>query len=136
MCVVLVEWAYKKQKLKTALTFHLSAIFLGILFLFIKGLEYKDHIEHHLLPGYNFSVSPTHVKGEEMFFIIYFILTGFHALHLIAGLVVLSFVGLNIYRKRYDLSEPTGIELSALYWHFVDVVWIFIFPLLYLTDRQ
>ena len=71
-----------------------------------------------------------------MFFIIYFILTGFHALHLIAGLVVLSFVGLNIYRKRYDLSEPTGIELSALYWHFVDVVWIFIFPLLYLTDRQ
>ncbi len=72
----------------------------------------------------------------QIFFSLYFALTGVHALHMIIGFVLLSVIATMAYRKRFSPEWYTPVELAGLYWHFVDIVWIFLFPLLYLVDRS
>jgi len=107
---------------------------LGLVFLTIKGMEYAEKFRHHLVPGYNFQYAPASAGPAQLYFSLYFGLTGLHALHMIIGLGILTAVLIEALRGRYTPEYSTPVELSGLYWHFVDIIWIYLFPLLYLID--
>jgi cytochrome c oxidase subunit 3 len=113
-------------------------IVLGTTFLVVKYFEYSSKFEHHLVPGPSFSTEhlPIHgvdpAGGVQIFFALYFIMTGIHAAHMVVGIgLMLVILGMAI-RGRFTPDYYNPIEISGLYWHFVDIVWIFLFPLLYL----
>ena len=97
-----------------------ATILLGALFLTIKGFEYAAKFEHHLFPSTN------------IFWSCYFVLTGFHALHVLGGILFNAIVLGWTRDPRLWAARAHRLELAGLYWHFVDIVWIFLFPLLYL----
>ncbi|AKT42141.1 cytochrome c oxidase subunit 3 [Chondromyces crocatus] len=111
----------------------LVSLLFGVTFLVLKGMEYADHIHHGILPGsaYHFHELPS--AGANRFFSLYYLLTGLHALHVIAGMIFLGAVSVGCFRGRYDNRYHTPVELGGLYWHLIDIIWIFLWPLLYLT---
>ena len=115
----------------------LITIALGLTFLVVKFFEYKEKWDLNHIPGPNFIFEgrPDLAPHLEIFYSLYFALTGLHALHMVVGVSILSVVTWMAYRRRFTPSWYTPVEISGLYWHFVDVVWIFLFPLLYLVDR-
>ena len=108
---------------------------IGLTFLVIKFFEYKEKFELNHVPGRNFHFEGPHAPQVQIFFSLYFALTGLHALHMIIGFVLLSVIAWMSWKGRFTAEWYTPVELSGLYWHFVDIVWIFLFPLLYLVDR-
>jgi len=115
--------------------FLLVTILLGTAFLGIKAFEYYYEYEERLVPGLNFAYSGPDAGQVELFFILYFIMTGLHAFHLTVGIGLVAVIAFLAWRGRYTPEYYTPVELTGLYWHFVDVVWVFLFPLLYLVDR-
>ena len=111
-------------------------ILLGLSFLGIKAVEYTDHFEHHLFPNASFrwEGAPEFAFNVQIFFTLYFLMTGLHAVHMMVGVGVLSVLFVMAARRRFNSYYHTPLEVSGLYWHFVDIVWIFLFPLLYLID--
>ena len=130
---------------------------LGATFLGIKAVEYYDKYEDHLIPGRLIPARPfapevaqpgdtdphklhliegASVNNVELFFWIYFAMTGMHALHMIIGAGLLLWLIWEARKGRYDANYNTPVENFGLYWHFVDIVWIFLFPLLYLINRH
>jgi len=112
-----------------------ASIALGLLFLFLKGMEYAEHIREGILPGVGYRYAELHGYGEKMFFNLYYVMTGLHALHVIGGMVLLGWVLLGCLKGAYTPLYHTPVELGGLYWHLIDVIWIFLWPLLYLTHR-
>lgn len=108
---------------------------LGMTFLVIKIIEYAEKFELNHVPGANFVYPGAHADQVEIFFSLYFSMTGLHALHMVVGFVLLSTICWMAYKDRFSKEWYTPVEMSGLYWHFVDIVWIFLFPLLYLVDR-
>jgi len=110
---------------------------LGVAFLAIKGTEYVIEYRDHLVPAINFAVEnlPSGVEPHhvELFMIFYFIMTLIHATHMIVGLGLLTYLAISLGRARSATSYENHVEVIGLYWHFVDIVWIFLFPLLYLV---
>ena len=129
---------------------------LGLVFLGIKTIEYSEKIEKHHVPGFHYSLNSflhpetdeaataagdkplplDMARHTELYFFLYFAMTGMHALHMIIGIAILGFM---IFRARagdYTGGHVTFVENFGLYWHFVDIVWIFLFPLLYLISRH
>ena len=124
-------------KKKLLIGFLVATMLLGGAFLGIKAVEYTDHIQHHLFPGPGFHYPPGgDARGASLFFSLYFAMTGLHALHMIIGLGILTTLLVMARRGRFTTSYFTPVEISGLYWHFVDIVWIFLFPLLYLIGRH
>jgi cytochrome c oxidase subunit 3 len=118
--------------------FLLATIVLGAAFLGIKAVEYHDKfLHHHLpgLPGFHLAGAPNQAHAQ-MFFCLYFAMTGLHALHMIVGAGLLTVMTFMAARGRFSAENHNAIECSGLYWHFVDIVWIFLFPLLYLVGRH
>jgi cytochrome c oxidase subunit 3 len=113
----------------------LLTMVLGLAFLVIKYFEYAEKIEHHHVPGATFAFPGPHAGGAEIYFSLYFLMTGLHATHMLIGFVLLSVIAWMAYKGRFSPEWYTPVEMSGLYWHFVDIVWIFLFPLLYLVDR-
>jgi cytochrome c oxidase subunit III len=109
---------------------------LGLTFLVVKFFEYKEKFELNHVPGPNFQFEGAESPHVQIFFSLYFALTGVHALHMVIGFCLLSVIATMAYRRRFTPEWYTPVELSGLYWHFVDIVWIFLFPLLYLVDRS
>ncbi len=109
---------------------------LGAAFLVIKGFEYAREISEHLLPGRHFQIAAGDPQHAEMFFYIYWLVTGVHALHVIIGVALLSFFALRAWFFDAFRNHDTPIDLLGLYWHFVDIVWVFLFPLIYLVNRH
>jgi cytochrome c oxidase subunit 3 len=106
---------------------------LGLLFLALKGVEYHAEWRERLLPGPAFALAQT--PGAEQFFALYFVMTALHGVHMVAGIAVLAAFA-HGRRHRRPWADARHVEVGALYWHFVDVVWIFLYPLLYLVDRH
>jgi cytochrome c oxidase subunit 3 len=118
--------------------FLLLTLALGCVFMGVKTIEYREKFEHHLVPGPGFDASPLSLDGAlagqaELFYSLYFGLTGLHALHMLIGMAILAALVVAAQRGRFGAAYYTPVELTGLYWHFVDVVWIFLFPLLYLV---
>jgi cytochrome c oxidase subunit 3 len=112
----------------------LLTMILGAAFLSLKGLEYSRHIHEHLLPGASFVYSPSvFTQSAELFFYLYFVMTGLHALHMIVGLAWLAVLAVKARGDGAGADLFTPVEVAGLYWHFIDVVWIFLFPMFYLV---
>ncbi|HYD48645.1 MAG TPA: cytochrome c oxidase subunit 3 family protein [Terriglobales bacterium] len=118
--------------------FLILTIVLGSIFLGIKGVEYSHKFHELHVPGalFEWHENPGFAGGAELFFGLYFIMTGMHALHMVIGIVILAILVRNSYRGDYGPHYFTPVEMTGLYWHFVDIVWIFLFPLLYLIGRH
>lgn len=111
-------------------------IVLGSVFLGIKVVEYSHKIHDHLVPGPHFSFEGPLARPVEIFFSLYFAMTGLHALHMVIGIGLLSVLVYLAAKGRFTPDYFSPVEISGLYWHFVDIVWIFLFPLLYLIGRN
>jgi cytochrome c oxidase subunit 3 len=117
---------------------------LGTAFLGIKAVEWTADYHEHLIPGLNFQVPEQDralVEREglnpgkmELFFVLYFFMTGLHAIHLIIGIVLVGIMAYLSWRGWFSGGGSTQIEVTGLYWHFIDIVWVFLYPLLYLID--
>lgn len=99
-----------------------GALLLGIVFLVIKVTEYAEHFREDIYPG-----------TGSLFWTLYFGMTGLHAIHVTVGIAVLGALAAGVLRGRIDAARPHPLELGATYWHLVDIVWIFLWPLLYLS---
>ena len=109
---------------------------LGCVFLGIKAFEYRaEYLEHHV-PGFGFAFDGPHPGPAYIFFSLYFVMTGLHAAHMVIGLGILSVMLWWAWRGGVDAGYSSPIEVSGLYWHFIDIVWIYLFPLLYLVGRH
>ena len=111
-------------------------VVLGSIFLGVKVVEYADKFEHHLVPGADFRFEGVHGRPAEIFYSLYFAMTGLHALHMIIGIPILLYLAWRAHRGHYGPEYHTPVEMTGLYWHFVDIVWIFLFPLLYLVGHH
>jgi cytochrome c oxidase subunit 3 len=120
---------------KATVRWLLITMALGLTFLVVKFFEYREKWELHHIPGPNFQFEGPHAGQVEIFLSLYFGLTGLHALHMVIGATLLAVITWMAHKRRFTPEWYTPVELSGLYWHFVDIVWIFLFPLLYLVDR-
>ena len=109
---------------------------LALCFLGIKSFEYHEKWDAWLVPGLHWAPGPRADPHLNLFYALYFVMTGCHALHMLVGLGLMAFVARKAWRGGYTSASYGGIECLGLYWHFVDVVWIFLFPLLYLLGRH
>jgi cytochrome c oxidase subunit 3 len=121
-------------KRKPIVLFLALTVLLGLVFLGIKSVEYSHKFHEHLVPGASFSFDGP--PQAQLFFSFYFAMTGMHALHMIIGVVLVSLIAFFAWRGRYSPDYYGPVEVTGLYWHFVDIVWIFLFPLLYLLGRH
>jgi cytochrome c oxidase subunit 3 len=118
------------------------ALFIGVtmvlacVFLGVKVEEYTTKWEHGLVPGLSWHPHDATDPHAPIFFGLYFVMTGVHALHMIVGLGIMVVVAVKALRGRYGPTNHHGVEVHGLYWHFVDLIWIFLFPLLYLLGRH
>jgi cytochrome c oxidase subunit 3 len=125
------NYAQKGDGRRTALFFGLSVL-LALVFLGFKAIEYTHHFQEGQLPGRFYTFEGVKAPGASLFFALYFLITGLHAFHVIVGMTVLIVVGALAYRGRYSAAYSVPVENAALYWHLVDLIWIFVFPLIYL----
>jgi cytochrome c oxidase subunit 3 len=134
----LVAWAVTAARLrqgKSAAVLLWAAAALGAAFLALKLVEYRMEYGEHLVPGLNFAIAGPNASAVYLFFSFYFVATGLHALHVAIGIIVLILIGWQAHRLRYSERYHAPITVAGLYWHFVDVIWIFLFALIYLPGR-
>ena len=141
LTMALAIWSAQINKRKQIVVFLAITMLFGLTFLGIKTVEYADKFHHHLVPGPAFHYAcppgePCFPEQAQIFFSLYFCMTGLHALHMIVGVGLLSYLVLPSWRGRYTAEWHNPMECIGLYWHFVDIVWIFLFPLLYLIGAH
>jgi cytochrome c oxidase subunit III len=145
-------WAAEVKKKNLLVIFLVLTTVFGVAFLGIKYVEYHEKWEKHHIPGANFDVrefvnphayglkeqplAPDMAQKTQVFFFLYFAMTGMHALHMIIGVGIFTYLLYHAWKGGYGPDYHTPLENSGLYWHFVDIVWIYLFPLLYLIDRK
>jgi cytochrome c oxidase subunit 3 len=114
----------------------LGTAFLGIVFMVVKGVEYHKDFVDHLVPGTAFQWHEANPQAAEIFFWLYFAMTGLHAIHVTIGIVLMLLLALLAWRGKFQNGNYMPVEIAGLYWHFVDIVWVFLFPLLYLAGHR
>ncbi|MCL2659944.1 MAG: cytochrome c oxidase subunit 3, partial [Acidobacteriaceae bacterium] len=149
-------WAAEVRRKTLLVIFLLLTTFFGLVFLGIKFVEYKEKFEKHHVPGASYDISefvnprrdvktgkpveeplaPDMAQKTQVFFSLYFAMTGLHALHMIIGIGLLAWLIPRARRGDFTSGYVAPIENFGLYWHFVDIIWIFLFPLLYLINRH
>jgi len=134
--MALAVYSAENGRNKATFRFLLATMLLGAVFLGIKFYEYYEKFVEHLVPGPAFRFEGQHARPAEIFFSLYFAMTGLHALHMIIGIGLLTWLALKARHDRFSAAYYTPVELGGLYWHFVDLIWIFLFPLLYLVGRH
>jgi cytochrome c oxidase subunit 3 len=135
LTMALAVCAAQTGQQRPTIVFLLLTMALGLTFLVIKFFEYKHKFELGHVPGPNFHFEGALAPQVEIFLSLYFALTGLHALHMLIGFGIMTVILVMAVKGRFSPQWYTPVELAGLYWHFVDIVWIFLFPLLYLVDR-
>lgn len=131
-----VAWsihALRRDRRRAALRMLAATMVLGALFLVFKGVEYAGHFGEGVYPGRYYASADLPGRGAQVFFTMYYFMTGLHALHMVGGLAVMAWLTARVARRRTTSTHHTALELGALYWHLVDGIWIFLWPLFYLT---
>lgn len=128
---IAVEGA-RAQRRRLALAGLLAGLLLGLGFLGVKGFEWHSDIAKGLFPG---GAALKDMPGATLSLSFYWLLTALHGLHVVGGLSLLGWMGWQVWRRLRPLRSP-GLETAGLYWHLVDVVWVFLYPLLYLDGRS
>jgi cytochrome c oxidase subunit 3 len=136
LTMVLAVQSAQAGRRKPLVRYLVATIILGSAFLGIKAVEYSHKIHENLVPGKTFSFPGPYEQHAEIFFSLYFVMTGLHALHMIIGIGIMIVLLVMAWRGRFTEDYYAPIDVAGLYWHFVDVVWIFLFPLLYLISRD
>jgi cytochrome c oxidase subunit 3 len=151
--MALAVWAAEVKKKSLLVIFLVLTTLFGLVFLGVKYFEYKEKWEKHHIPGASFDISefvnpqaygltkeqplsPDMAQKTQVFFSLYFAMTGMHAIHMIIGIGLLVWLIPRAQRGDFSSGYVAPIENFGLYWHFVDIVWIFLFPLLYLINRH
>jgi cytochrome c oxidase subunit III len=124
--------ASRQEMLRITLICLALTVLLGIGFLLFKGMEYREDIAKGLFPGADFPLQPLQT---QLFWAFYWVMTGVHALHLATGIIIVAVFALMLWRRTLPIETPAILGV-ATYWHFVDTVWIVLFPLLYLVGRS
>ena len=136
LTMALAVHAAQSGERRRLILFLIATMVLGGAFLGIKAFEYyTEFVEHHV-PGFGFQFETEHFRHAQVFFSLYFVMTGLHAVHMIIGLGMMAVMLMWSTRGTITKDYYSPIEISGLYWHFVDIVWIFLFPLLYLIGRH
>jgi cytochrome c oxidase subunit 3 len=139
LTMALSVWAAQTSRRKLIVVFLLLTVVLGSTFLGVKAIEYSHKFHEHLIPGPHFAMEefpPDQAPYVQMFFNLYFLMTGLHALHMVIGIGLLLTLVVMAARGAFTPENHNLVEGVGLYWHFVDIVWIFLFPLLYLLGRN
>jgi cytochrome c oxidase subunit 3 len=146
LTVVLAVKAAEAGNRKQLVTYLVLTIALGLTFLVVKGFEYAEKFERHHVPGPTFQFTDTFDDGvqkipvnqneAQLYFSLYFAMTGMHALHMIIGCGLFTVLAVLAWKGHYSPGYYTPIENAGLYWHLVDIIWIYLFPLLYLISRH
>ncbi len=166
LTMAMAVWSAQVGKKQLITLFLILTLLLGGVFLGVKAIEYKQKYDHHLIPGQSFDITfcsnhpaPCGISAEDaakekteiaeafekdpnlnshaqLYFSLYFGMTGLHALHMIIGAGLLLWLIKEAVAKRFGPGYNTPVDITGLYWHFVDIVWIYLFPLLYLIDRH
>lgn len=136
LTMALAVWAAQKGSRKLLVAFIIGTILLGGVFLGIKKVEYEHKWHEHHFPGPSFQWEGPEAPHVEMFFNLYFAMTGLHALHMVVGMAIMLVMIPLAWRGTWTTDNHNFVEGMGLYWHFVDIVWIFLFPLLYLLGRN
>ena len=138
--MVLAVRAGQLGQQKMIVIFLILTLLFGGVFLGVKAYEWNEKFEEHHIPGqatfHLDGVSPADQGHAQLFFSLYFGMTGLHALHMVIGVGLLLTLILQARRGKFSASYYTPVDMTGLYWHFVDIIWIFLFPLLYLIDRH
>ncbi len=124
----------QEGKNKPLLGFLLLTIFLGCGFLLVKGLEYHEDVHEHLFPGAHFTRELP--APGQIFWVLYWVMTGVHSIHLAAGIGLLAVIAWMAWRRKFSSYYHNPVLISGLYWHFVDVIWVWLYALLYLINRH
>ena len=133
LTMALAVHAVQENRIKALERYLWITVLLGACFLGVKGLEYYADVSEHLFPGPGFR---TDLPAQgRIFWFLYWVMTGLHGLHVLVGVGLLSVIAFLARRGRFSDRYHNPVEISGLYWHFVDIVWIFLYPLLYLIDR-
>ncbi len=119
---------------KRLVRFLLATLALAAVFLGVKYVEYSHKFHEGLLPGRFYSHKGDPVPGVHMFFSLYFVMTGLHGLHVVAGMVTIGWLLRRALRGHFSPAYYNPVEIAGLYWHLVDMIWIYLFPLLYLIS--
>ena len=120
----------KKQKTTTIVLLGITLL-LAVIFLVNKYFEWGVKFDHGIFPGSEY-MKEEMGQGEVLFFGLYFVMTGLHAIHIIAGMIIMGFALVGIQKGTVHANRPSLLENAGLYWHLVDLIWIFLFPLFYL----
>jgi cytochrome c oxidase subunit 3 len=150
--MALAVWAAEVRKREILVWMLVLTTVFGCAFLGVKYFEYKEKYELHHIPGANYSIAmftdpaayhlnekplaPDMAQKTQIFFFLYFAMTGMHAVHMIIGIALLGWLIWRANRGDFSAGYVAPIENFGLYWHFVDIVWLFLFPLLYLINRH
>lgn len=134
--IALAVRAVKLDQHRLAARLMAATALLGLAFLVMHGFEYYKEYTEHLIPGIDFLQPGPHAHAVELFFCLYYSITGFHSLHVVIGVIVISVLAVRVARGEFGSLRYTNPELTALYWHLVDIVWIFVYPLIYLVGRS
>ena len=122
---------------RTLVLFLVLTLIFGGVFLGVKAYEWNEKFEQHHVPGPSFHLGGVPQQGHaQLFFSLYFAMTGLHALHMVIGVGIISWLIWLAHKGRFTAEYNTPVDIAGLYWHFVDIIWIFLFPLLYLIDRH
>jgi cytochrome c oxidase subunit 3 len=136
LTMALAVRAAQMGRSKSIVRFLVLTILLGSVFLGIKGAEYHHKYVDHLIPGPGFQFEGPEIQHAQLFYFLYFGMTGLHGLHMVVGIGLLAWLIRPSWRGRFTPDNHNWVEGVGLYWHFVDIVWIFLFPLLYLIGRH
>jgi cytochrome c oxidase subunit III len=136
LTMALAVHAAMKAKKGQIVGFVVATMALGAVFLGIKAVEYSHKFHEHLVPGATFTREIPDWHHQQLFFSFYFGMTGMHALHMVIGMGIMIVLLVHVLRSPDPGAHDRKIEVMGLYWHFVDVIWIFLFPLLYLIGRH
>jgi cytochrome c oxidase subunit 3 len=122
---------------KALIVFLILTMLFGGVFLGVKAYEWNEKFVEHHVPGPTFHLEGTPMQGQaQLFFSLYFAMTGVHALHMVVGVGIMLTLLFQAYAGKYTPDYYTPVDVGGLYWHFVDIIWIFLFPLLYLIGRH
>jgi cytochrome c oxidase subunit III len=136
LTMALAVHAAQTGERRLLILFLILTMALGCVFLGIKGVEYAHKFEENHVPGPNFQFEEIYFRPAQVFLSLYFVMTGLHAIHMIIGLGIMTWMLVWAWNGTITKEYNSPIEISGLYWHFVDIVWIFLFPLLYLIGRH
>lgn len=130
-----VRAAHLAQRRRVLVFLALTAL-LGTAFMIIKTVEYSQHFADGLVPGLQWRYDGPEPRAVQLFTLVYFALTSLHAIHLTVAILIVLITMALVWRNRLPVAHAGPIAVIGLYWHFVDIVWVFLLPLLYLFERQ